>query len=580
MSEDEELRILSRLCENGNSNKEVVVHWHNVSTPTQNTSFTTLATSSTHPESIMKFVSVDKHNPACRGYDMETFSEIPDGSNKMTVSTLHPVFYGYRTDKTMTASRAAAKSRSFNIDLTPRVILAAGSYVDIIRSSGVGQYLEFKSVEKLFYLVEGAANTSPQLLAVPCSKPDIFNSDLLNVLEKRALMKLIQFAVDYARQVQGTEVTRLNENELAEGRALLRPQNKEAVTEATGHKAEVFEHLASKSFVHFMTETGVPARLQRIVLHALCLHPANTILCPAAFELLFRHINATGRYGNTAFLTPVYGSCEFPQAFCRMSAVWGGTFMLRQGISKQLLLEKESKTKVLAMQLSDGMLVSCDHVVCGAEDALSLYAEMPSPTQRNSSKSCCGSIPLSDSPNRLIARRHSVCRGSVMPDAPCVAVIPPYTADINNPYTIYASQSDHSTVATPAGCSLLQLITIIDREDEAIAADILQRAMQLLISTSKVETHELHYKTLACKHTVPVDHSALPENVFVCQDQCDELLYIEQAVKQAECIFRKMYPDEEFMAQRVAEGVARSGSGDEEDLESLSAALESFEKNA
>ena len=41
------------------------------------------------------------------------------------------------------------------------------------------------------------------ILAVPCSKPDIFNSDLLNVLEKRVLMKLIRFAVDYARQVQG-----------------------------------------------------------------------------------------------------------------------------------------------------------------------------------------------------------------------------------------------------------------------------------------------------------------------------------------------------------------------------------------
>ena len=51
-----------------------------------------------------------------------------------------------------------------------------------------------------------------------------------------------------------------------------------------------------------MTETGVPRRLQRIVLHALWLHPGNTILCPTAFESLFRYIDATGRYGSTAFL--------------------------------------------------------------------------------------------------------------------------------------------------------------------------------------------------------------------------------------------------------------------------------------
>ena len=40
------------------------------------------------------------------------------------------------------------------------------------------------------------------------------------------------------------------------------------------------------------------------------------------------------RYGTStgAFLLPVYGGGELPQAFCRVAAVAGATYVLRQGI--------------------------------------------------------------------------------------------------------------------------------------------------------------------------------------------------------------------------------------------------------
>ena len=47
-----------------------------------------------------------------------------------------------------------------------------------------------------------------------------------------------------------------------------------------------------------------------------------------ALHALHRHLDALGRYGETAFLYPLYGSAEVAQAFCRMCAVWGGTHIL------------------------------------------------------------------------------------------------------------------------------------------------------------------------------------------------------------------------------------------------------------
>lgn len=43
-----------------------------------------------------------------------------------------------------------------------------------------------------------------------------------------------------------------------------------------------------------------------------------------------RHLSALGRFGETAFITPLYGVGELSQSFCRMAAVHGAICMLRR----------------------------------------------------------------------------------------------------------------------------------------------------------------------------------------------------------------------------------------------------------
>jgi cysteine desulfuration protein SufE len=74
------------------------------------------------------------------------------------VSASHPCFFGYRPDHRPTVPRLLHESRSFQIDSTPKLLLSAGKMVDAIISSGVGHYLEFKSVESLFYVASKSAS--------------------------------------------------------------------------------------------------------------------------------------------------------------------------------------------------------------------------------------------------------------------------------------------------------------------------------------------------------------------------------------------------------------------------------------
>ena len=51
------------------------------------------------------------------------------------------------------------------------------------------------------------------------------------------------------------------------------------------------------------------------------------------------YMESLGRYGATPFIASLYGFGEFCQAFCRLGAVYGGTYMLRTQ-PKNLIVDK------------------------------------------------------------------------------------------------------------------------------------------------------------------------------------------------------------------------------------------------
>jgi len=88
------------------------------------------------------------------------------------------------------------QSRRFNIDLLPKLIWSNGSIVQLLIRSGVGRYLEFKSIEHSFLYLKSNFHR------VPSSKNDIFSDKLLTLKEKRLLGKFISTVMNEESQAE------------------------------------------------------------------------------------------------------------------------------------------------------------------------------------------------------------------------------------------------------------------------------------------------------------------------------------------------------------------------------------------
>ena len=82
--------------------------------------------------------------------------------------------------------------------------------------------------------------------------------------------------------------------------------------------------------------------------------------CPTkeALKLIQRFIHSAGRFGNTPFLFTLYGTGELPQAFCRLCAVFGGTYCLKKKCESLVIADNKCKAVVI-----DGRRFNCDFVV-------------------------------------------------------------------------------------------------------------------------------------------------------------------------------------------------------------------------
>lgn len=179
-------------------------------------------------------------------------------------------------------------SRKFNIDLAPKLHFAKGDFVELLISSNIARYSEFRSVSRILTWLNGS------LEIVPCSRSDVFSSNRVSVIEKRMLMKLLTTCVDG------------DENE--------------------------FKGYEGKTFQSYLKDRKLTENLIHYVLYAIAMCTDDT-LCLEGVEKTKRFLGSLGRFGKTPFLYSMYGSGEITQAFCRLSAVFGGIYALNQPLN-------------------------------------------------------------------------------------------------------------------------------------------------------------------------------------------------------------------------------------------------------
>ena len=356
----------------------------------QNSSTTSLPSSQIALEiELNKWKLADGGSPIVHvNCDISEFTEIEKKTktdDKHEDSTFDPILLedilcrtkNIRSMKSVQAETILQQSaRSLALDATPSFVLAAGRAVQGMLASGVADYLEFKTVDGLYWLeknkpavnktrnkkIEKSENggenndddVSLALSRVPCSKNDVFGTKLLAPMEKRRFMKFIQLSMDYATKMSVAEEIRqeksdggdrgedieiesqeevhsLNERHLNQGRSLARPQNKAVNTSELQMLQEAIQD-ESMTFDDFLSQKcKLSPKLRCIVRYALAweIDDSSTTLAKG-MTTLRKHLQALGRYGTTAFLVPLYGSGELSQSFCRSAAVFGATYLLRR----------------------------------------------------------------------------------------------------------------------------------------------------------------------------------------------------------------------------------------------------------
>ncbi|KAK8656437.1 hypothetical protein V6N13_098389 [Hibiscus sabdariffa] len=204
-------------------------------------------------------------------------------------------------------------------------MMANGSLVRILIHTNVTKYLNFKAVDGSFVYKK------KKIYKVPATDAEALKSPLMGLFEKRRARKFFIYVQDY------------DEND---------PKSHEKLD------------LNTVTTRKLISKYGLEDDTIDFIGHALALHNDDSYLDQPALSFVKRmklYAESLARFrGGSPYIYPLYGLGELPQAFARLSAVYGGTYMLNKPECK---VEFDGDGKVVGVT-SEGETAKCHKVVC------------------------------------------------------------------------------------------------------------------------------------------------------------------------------------------------------------------------
>ncbi|KAK6174818.1 hypothetical protein SNE40_013393 [Patella caerulea] len=231
----------------------------------------------------------------------------------------------FKRGETATIPERFGRGRDWNVDLIPKFLMADGQLVKMLIYTGVTRYLEFKSVEGS-YVYKGG-----KIFKVPADEKEALASSLMGLFEKRRFRNFLIFAQEFEED---------------------NPATWKEIDPKTSTASDVY-----KKF-------GVDTNTTDFTGHAIALYLNDDYMKKpgSAVELLKRcklYSGSLARYGKSPYLYPLYGLGELPQGFARLSAIYGGTYMLDRP-DAEIVFEDGVAVGVKAA----GETAHCTGVVC------------------------------------------------------------------------------------------------------------------------------------------------------------------------------------------------------------------------
>ncbi|KAM3271832.1 hypothetical protein ACQJBY_042192 [Aegilops geniculata] len=230
-----------------------------------------------------------------------------------TSLNLNQLWKRFKGDETPPASIGA--SRDYNVDMIPKFMMANGALVRVLIHTGVTKYLSFKAVDGSYVFNKG------KIHKVPSTDMEALKSPLMGLFEKRRAGKFFLYVQDYKENDPST------------------------------HKGLDLTKMTSKQLI---SKYGLDDNTIDFIGHAVALHKDDSYLSEPAIDIVKRmklYAESVARFqGGSPYIYPLYGLGELPQGFARLSAVYGGTYMLNKPECKvQSYVTKSSISHIISL---------------------------------------------------------------------------------------------------------------------------------------------------------------------------------------------------------------------------------------
>ena len=225
-------------------------------------------------------------------------------SASLNLTNLHKKFRGAEPPASFFEGLGGAKDRDFNIDLIPKFIMAHGNLVKILLHTKVTRYLDFKSIDGSFVVKKGKVHK------VPATPQEALASSLMGMFEKRRFRNFLIYMNEY---------------------------------EADNPKTHKGYDLQKMTATELYTAYSLDSYTQEFIGHAMALFVSQEYLQRPAIELieaLKLYSISLQSYGSSPYIYPMYGLGGLPEAFSRVAAINGGTFMLNRSVDEILFDEQ------------------------------------------------------------------------------------------------------------------------------------------------------------------------------------------------------------------------------------------------
>lgn len=394
-----------------------------------------------------------------------------------------------------------SKSRMFSIDRCPRLLYSNGPLVDLLVKSNVSRYHEFKNNVRILSFV------SDDIHVMPCKRSEVFTSSLIsNLVDKRRLMKFVETCVKHDQEAGGSD-------EIAEN--------------------------ADKPICDYLADKKLTPFLQEFIINSIAMVDPNERTQAACLKIK-NFMIATERFGSSPFIFPLYGCGEFPQSFCRLSAVFGGVYCLNTNVKsvRQDPQLKAQRTQEEPQQTSKRKqnfvikLMNSEQEVHSEMLVLDHATAIDLDLSKNES-----SLRLS---RGILITKESVAE----PNKDNMLSFLRIPASSSRANIVFMLELTSSVLVSPPGYNVVHFWT---KASSAKPEADLEPTVNLLYKDRKdCIAWKYYYQQTSCDGSYTSAESQEDCKIHVTSPPCNDIDY-DFCIREAETIFKSLCPDEEFL---------------------------------